>query len=82
MYSKPQGAKVYFVPLYDWENNKNLTTDDQQLAEYFVVEGPTPVKTKVYEQVYMVVFELSGRKHSIKVDVMKSKQNTVLIDLK
>lgn len=73
--SEPPGAKVYLIPLYIWENDSAIISDDTKLAEFQVTEGNTPVKTRAYEKVYMVVFDLDGKKISRRLDVIAGKIN-------
>jgi len=73
--SEPPGAKVYLIPLYIWENDSAIISDDTKLAEFQVSEGNTPVTTRAYEKVYMVVFDLNGKKISMRLDVIAGKIN-------
>lgn len=73
--SEPPGAKVYLIPLYIWQNDHAIISDDTKLAEFQVPEGNTPVITRAYEKVYMVVFDLNGKKISKRLDVIAGKTN-------
>jgi hypothetical protein len=73
--SAPSGAKVYLVPLYRYESDPNLVTDEAKLAEFLVPEGRTPVTTRALEKVYVVVFDLNGKKQITKIDVVHGHTN-------
>jgi len=73
--SEPPGAKVYLIPWYIWQNDHAILSDDTKLAEFQVPEGNTPVITRANEKVYMVVFDLNGKKISRRLDVIAGKIN-------
>ncbi|MBA7496254.1 hypothetical protein ES702_06853 [subsurface metagenome] len=77
--SEPPGAKVYLVPLLDWEKDPSIISDDNKLSKFQVPDGNTPVITRAYEKVYMVVFDLNGKKISRKLDVIAGKINRVKV---
>ncbi|HEY6352426.1 MAG TPA: WG repeat-containing protein [Candidatus Angelobacter sp.] len=56
----PSGAKVYLVPLDDWESDKNLANEKEKMLKYLQNEY-TPLRNyEVIEQVYLVLLELKG----------------------
>ena len=77
--SDPPGAKVYLIPLNEWEAHPDIIFDDNKLSYYRVPEGDTPVTTRTREKVYMVVFDLNGKKLTRKLDVMRDYQNKVKV---
>lgn len=80
--SEPPGAEVYLIPLYIWENDPSIISDDTKLSKFQVPEGNTPVVTRAFEMVYMVVFELKGKKITRKLDVIAGKVNRVKVSFK
>ena len=69
--SKPEGAKVYFIPLRDWEQDPNILNNETKLnLNYRVPDGNTPTSTTVKRKVYIVVFDLQGRKEWVRKDVI------------
>jgi hypothetical protein len=69
LWSRPTGATVYLVPLYDWENDPNIINDDRKLSRYQVAQGNTDVTTSQPEKVFEGVYVLNGLRKSINVDV-------------
>jgi len=77
--SDPPGARVYLVPLYRFETDTSLVSDDAKLAEFLVSEGPTPVMTRALEKRYVVVFDLNGKKLTTRIDVIRGQTNQVKV---
>jgi len=73
--SEPPGAKVYLVPLYKFEVDTTIVRDEAKLSQYIVSEGPTPVMTSAMEKVYIVVFDLNGKKLTSRIDIIEGKMN-------
>lgn len=73
--SDPPGAKVYLVPLYRFEADTSLVSDDAKLAEFIVPEGLTPVMTRALEKRYVVVFDLNGEKLTTRIDILRGQTN-------
>lgn len=80
--SKPTGATVYMIPFFEWDTDPLLRNDRARLKYYQVPDGVTDVTTNVFEQVYIVLFELGGKRDFVRADVLKTKQNRAFIEFK
>jgi hypothetical protein len=78
--STPQGATVYLVPLYDWENDPEIVNDDRKLARHRLPQGNTDVTTAQPEMVFKGVFSYNGRKLVIDVDVVANGNKLFKVD--
>jgi hypothetical protein len=84
--SDPTGAKVFLVPLWDWEQSLNgeaLLKDNAKLSVYQVTDGNgvTSVETSARRQVYMAVFELGGKRVVQRLE-LKGSENSFKVQLK
>lgn len=78
--SVPAGAKVYLVPLDDWESDKNLAGESEKLMRY-ALNDYTPLRNyEVVQQVYRVFFELKGKRVARQFDVIEHGSNQMKID--
>lgn len=78
--SVPAGAKVYLIPLDDWESDKNLAGESEKLMRY-ALNDYTPLRNyEVVQQVYRVFFELKGKRVARQFDVMEHGSNQMKID--
>ena len=75
--SNPPGATVYMIPRYDFEMDSTITSDPYKLQQYQIPEGVTPCSTSRREEVYVVIFELNGRREQRMLDVISGKTNKV-----
>lgn len=80
--SRPTGAIVYLVPLYDWENDSDMINDDRKLSPYRVSQGNTDVRTFQPEKVFKGVFVLSGQRIAINIDVNMWSNRKFQVDFK
>lgn len=78
--SRPAGAIVYLVPLYDWENDPDIMNDDRRLSRYRVAQGNTNVKTKQPEKVFKAIFVLNDRRIAIDVDVIAQGNDSFRVE--
>ena len=79
--SAPAGAKVYLVPLDDWESDKNLANDKDKFLRYLLSEYTPLHDYEVIQQVYRVVFDLGGRRVVRQFDVNERSSKRLEIDL-
>lgn len=78
--SAPAGAKVYLIPLDDWESDKNLAGESEKLMRY-ALNDYTPLRNyEVVQQVYRVFFELKGKRVARQFDVIEHGSNQMKID--
>jgi hypothetical protein len=78
--SVPSGAKVYLIPLDDWESDKNLASESEKLMRY-ALNDYTPLRNyEVVQQVYRVFFELKGKRVARQFDVVEHGSNQLKID--
>lgn len=80
--SEPPGAMVYLVPLYQFEKDTSIVSDDAKLAEFQVPEGLTPVITRALEKRYVVVFDLNGKKLTTRIDIIQGQMNQAKVVFK
>ena len=78
--SRPAGAAVYMVPLFDWEQAGSALLQSPSLAIYRVGNGVTDLTERVYERVYVTVFERAGQHTCRRIDVKKGQLNEVIGD--
>lgn len=78
--SRPTGAVVYLVPLFEWEKDSDMINDDRKLSPYRVAQGNTDVQTFQPEMVFKAVFVLSGKKVAIDVDVTGDGNRNFKVD--
>jgi hypothetical protein len=79
--SRPPGAFVYMVPLFDWERGGPALLQSPSLPIYRVGNGVTDMTEKVYERVYVAVFERDGQRTCRRVDVKRDQLNEVTAEL-
>jgi hypothetical protein len=55
--SQPQGADVYLIPLFDWQQRgeEDMLDQSDALEAYRVRRGPTPVTTPAKTYTYILV---------------------------
>lgn len=80
--SKPTGAKVYVIPVHKWNKEKDPINNQQFLERYELPDGTTNVDTTLDEQVFIVVFDLNGKRVSKHFDVISSKKNKVEAEIR
>jgi outer membrane protein OmpA-like peptidoglycan-associated protein len=79
--STSPGARVFLVPRAVWDSDTSIINNDEKLNLYRPKEGDTtPVSTDVYEQVWILIYELNGKRSWKKVDVIGPDKNSVKID--
>jgi hypothetical protein len=64
--SNPPGAKVYFVPMFEWENEQKILLGELQARRRWIINeettGPTGVvKHDAFNMTYQVIFEWPGQ---------------------
>jgi hypothetical protein len=69
--SKPAGATVYLIPLFESESNPAIYREESALQYCEVGEGLTDVSTTVLEKIYMAVFLRKGQRKVLKADVLQ-----------
>jgi|GEM_PF-2762383 len=79
--SEPNGARVYIIPLLKWDENKNLINESNKLFDY-LQSNYTPYEDSIYQDVYVIVLELDGKKVPIKKDLNQFQERTVRVRLK
>ncbi|MGB7844866.1 MAG: WG repeat-containing protein [Candidatus Acidiferrum sp.] len=78
--SVPAGAKVYLVPLYDWEADKGIENEKEKLLKYLQSEY-TPLRNyQVIQQVYRVFLEINGKRVTRQFDVNEFNTKHLEID--
>ncbi len=78
--SLPTGAKVYLVPLDEWESDKNIERENEKLLRYLQSEY-TPLRDyAVIEQVYRVFLEMNGKRVARQFDVNEHSGKRLQID--
>jgi hypothetical protein len=78
--SLPTGAKVYLVPLDEWESDKNIERENEKLSRYLQSEY-TPLRDyAVIEQVYRVFLEMNGKRVARQFDVNEHGGKRLQID--
>lgn len=78
--SIPTGAKVYLIPLDEWELDNSIEKQSEKLLQYLQSEY-TPLKDyKIIQQVYRVVFDLNGKRVVRQFDVNESGAKRLAID--
>lgn len=80
--SKPSGAKVYLIPIYRWNKEKDPINNQHLLERFELSDGTTDVDTMLDEQVFMVVFDLNGKRVFKRLDVISSKKNKVEAEIR
>jgi hypothetical protein len=80
--SNPEGAAVYLIPLYDWENDPSIINDDRRLSNYRVSQGNTNVQTRQPEKVFEGVFVLGDQRRPINIDVNREGNTTFKVDFR
>jgi hypothetical protein len=75
--SAPAGAAVYLFPRRIWETDSALRADRQRWMVFRVAEGDTDVTARVFEKVYIAVFENCGTTQTRLVDVLPEGENTL-----
>jgi WG containing repeat len=78
--SVPAGAKVYLVPLDDWETDKSIENEREKLLRYLQSEY-TPLRDyQVIRQVYRVLLEINGKRVTRQFDVNEFSTKHLQID--
>jgi hypothetical protein len=78
--SVPNGAKVYLVPLDDWETDKSIENEREKLLRYLQSEY-TPLRNyQVIRQVYRVFLEINGKRVTRQFDVNEFNTKRLEID--
>src|SRR4029077_7118823 len=78
--SVPTGAKVYLVPLDDWETDKGIENEREKLLRYLQSEY-TPLRDyQVIRQVYRVFLEINGKRVTRQFDVNEFNTKRLEID--
>lgn len=75
--STPVKARIYFVPIYKWNKSPDPLNDRQLLSRFEYAGDVTNTTVRIDEQVFMVVFELNGRRIPKRLDVISSRENRV-----
>lgn len=81
--SKPEGATVYLVPVFTFEHQPEIETDDVALSNFRLPYGNTDVSCKacVYEQKYWAIFVSNGKRCRMLIDVLHGSTNKFLTNL-
>jgi hypothetical protein len=80
--SKPTGAKIYLIPIHRWNKEKDPINNQQFLERFELPDGTTDVDTTLDEQVFIVVFNLNGKRVAKRLDVIGSKKNKVEAEIR
>ena len=75
----PSGAKVYLIPLEEFDSDPTVIQQPDKLRLYLQSEY-TPLSKRVYAQVYEVLLELAGKRATRLLDVNKSQKSVVRVD--
>lgn len=65
--SIPKGAKLYLIPFLEWDDDQNFINTESKMLMY-LQGGETPFSDKIYQDVYILVLQLNGKRLWIKKD--------------
>lgn len=76
----PSGAKIYLIPLDDWDADEKLISNESKLLNY-LLSVYTPLSSEtVIEQVYMALVEVNGKRIRRVFDVNQTHKNEMKLD--
>lgn len=74
--SSPSGAAGYAIPLFEWENDKNLLNEKDKLWLYHITDSPgiTPLITHLTREAFVFVFTLNGQQTLVKRTITEGQR--------